>query len=285
MSPLFIKDFIQLCRQRLEGFYDPQEIDSIAFLLLETFTGLSRSSLRVKSNPFEGKISERLQNALNRLEKGEPVQYILGRAWFYDLELQVDPSVLIPRQETEELVEWILNDNPDGPFRMLDIGTGSGCIPLAIAHNRALFRCVGVDVSEEAIYTARCNAARLHLKVDFIQMDAQITPWDLQERFDIVVSNPPYILPSEKEDVAGHVLGKEPSLALFTPRRDALFFYRIIALEAKRILAQGGQLYFEIDERRPKEMYALLSEMGYKAVELRRDLNGKERMIKAVWPG
>jgi release factor glutamine methyltransferase len=222
------------------------------------------------------------------LLKQQPVQYVTGTAWFYGMELMVNPQVLIPRPETEELVEWIVNDVrmvrqlADADMRMLDIGTGSGCIPLALKKELPAADVWGIDVSPGALETAKANATQQQLDVRFEQvnvLDEQATA--TLPFFDVIVSNPPYIKQSEHTSMQQQVLAYEPALALFVPDEDALLFYRVIAALAKHKLARGGSLYFEINEALGNEVVELLKATGYKDVTLKQDIFGKDRMVKA----
>lgn len=215
----------------------------------------------------------------NRLKSGEPVQYITGIADFYGLQLKVSPAVLIPRPETEELVELILEDHPDGEsLRVLDVGTGSGCIPLALKSQRPNWQLTGLDVSTEALKVARENDRQQGAEIDWLESDF------LEEKpagtFNIIVSNPPYITPSEKEKMSTSTLQHEPELALFVPEEDPLLFYRQIGEFAINALAPGGSLYFELNEFNYSETGALMKQLGFREVMARQDLQGKYRMLR-----
>ncbi|PPK85683.1 release factor glutamine methyltransferase [Neolewinella xylanilytica] len=218
---------------------------------------------------------------LNRLHGGEPVQYVTGIADFYGLQLKVTPAVLIPRPETEELVEWILEDHPGGTNRRaVDLGTGSGCIPLALQDRRPEWQCEGVDVSQEALAVARENGKMLCSTVVFHEADV-LQDCHLDEgAYDVIVSNPPYIPPSEREQMGESVLVHEPELALFVPEDDPLVFYRRVGEIGLSALSPGGYVYVETNEFNSNEVMRTFRELGYQLVERRKDLQGKWRMVR-----
>jgi release factor glutamine methyltransferase len=226
---------------------------------------------------------------INRLKAGEPVQYVTGIADFYGLQLKVNPSVLIPRPETEELVEWILESHPgDMPLNLLDIGTGSGCIPLASKAQRPGWSCNGIDISEEALVVAKENAEMLQMEVRFGILDVltesdamaeNLAANDQPSKIDILVSNPPYIPPSELEKMGASTLAHEPELALFVPEDDPLLFYGKVAEIGRDVLAVGGRVYVETNEFNNNDVVKLFERFGYKNVERRQDLQGKWRMV------
>ena len=219
---------------------------------------------------------------LNRLHGGEPVQYVTGIADFYGLQLKVTPAVLIPRPETEELVEWILEDNPIGSVRrVVDLGTGSGCIPLALQARRPEWFCEGVDVSPEALEVAGDNCRMLKSTVLFNEGDILQGSFTRTAYYDIIVSNPPYIPPSERDRMGISVLEHEPDLALFVPEDDPLIFYRRIAELGLDGLKPDGVIYLETNEHNSDQVMRLLQDLGYGRVERRKDLQRKWRMIRA----
>ena len=223
---------------------------------------------------------------LNRMGSNEPIQYILGETQFFGLNFKVTPAVLIPRAETEELVDWIITDEGDRSQSLLDIGTGSGCIPVAIDKNTRMTRVEGWDISEKALEVARLNATRNGSKVQFGKQDI-FNPTGMAElpKWDVIVSNPPYVLNEEAGLMAKNVLDFEPHLALFVPDNDPLLFYRTIAQFAKKHLSQQGRLYFEINERMGEAMATLLQEYGFNEILTRKDLQGKVRMIRGSFQG
>jgi release factor glutamine methyltransferase len=267
--------------------YESREAANIAHLVMEYITGLSKlDRIIYKDRTLALTQQAQLEQAVEALLQHQPVQYVTGTAWFYGMELIVNPQVLIPRPETEELVEWIVQDaqtKGPGALQILDIGTGSGCIPLALKKELPGAGVWGIDVSPGALETAQSNALKLELDVRFEQvdvLDARLTA--ALPVFDLIVSNPPYIKQSEDSGMQQQVLAYEPSLALFVPDEDALLFYRVIAELAKVKLAQGGKLYFEINEALGKEVVALLEAAGFKDVTLKQDIFGKNRMVRAM---
>ncbi len=271
----------------LAPIHDQREAANIAHIVIEHVTGLSKMDRIVyKDRELTAQQSIQLQDALKALQEHQPVQYVTGSSWFYGMEFQVNANVLIPRPETEELVEWIVQDVRNNKLlncRILDIGTGSGAIPIALKKELPGAIVQAVDVSEGALDTARANARQQKLDVHFEQMDIlNTTMTSALPMFDIIVSNPPYICQRESSDMQEQVVAYEPSIALFVPDDDALLFYRTIGLLAKEKLNQGGALYFEINEAYGQETAALLREQGYVDVEIKKDLFGKDRMVKAI---
>jgi release factor glutamine methyltransferase len=217
---------------------------------------------------------------LDQLKKEIPIQYLLGTTHFYGLEFEVNSAVLIPRPETEELVDWIIQSSKvQSKLKILDIGTGSGCIAIALAKNLPNAQVFALDVSEQALATAKKNAEKNQVHLSFIHQSILETE-DLAQEFDIIVSNPPYVRELEKHEIKNNVLDNEPHLALFVEDNDALIFYRKIAQLAQKNLKSEGQLYFEINQYLGKETLNLLLEMGFKNCELRQDIYGNDRMIQ-----
>ena len=276
--------------QRLLSLYDEREAKAIVRLVLEERFGLTLAEMlgdiEIRDNRY--KIGEEeLENMMCRLEQGEPVQYVLGEAWFCGRRFHVEPGVLIPRPETEMLVEWAMEDErlkikDEGLIDVLDIGTGSGCIAISLALGLPAASVVAWDVSDAALRIARANAEQLGAEVSFVKQDALAAPNDIA-RWDMIVSNPPYVCASESAQMEPHVLEHEPHEALFVPDNDALLFYRAIAQYARRALKPGGRLFFEINPLYATEFSSLLKSMGFAEVELRDDQFGKCRMIKAVY--
>lgn len=261
--------------------YGANEAQSMADYLLEGVLGITaRERLAKKPLKLSGDEQATLEEAVSRLKNEEPVQHVLGFGWFYGRKFHVNKDVLIPRPETEELVHWIVNAHPkmDKPS-MLDIGTGSGCIPVSIKLEAPRFECEGWDISEGALTIARKNASLLEADVHFRQVDILESPID-QEAFNIIVSNPPYVRNSEKALMHRNVLAFDPGLALFVSDDDPLIFYKRIAELALAGLKKAGWLYFEINEAFGAEIKSLLESLGYLHVELRQDINGKDRIIR-----
>jgi release factor glutamine methyltransferase len=270
-------------REKLSLLYSPEEAESLARLILEHVTGLSRLQLHLnQSVPLpEPKIMQ-ITEILNRLLTNEPIQYILGETEFFGLKFNVDPGVLIPRAETEELVDWIIHEQKGKCNSLLDIGTGSGCIPIAIDKSTDINKIEGWDISGEALKIARSNALKNESKVSFsLQNIFKPTGIDVLSRWDVIVSNPPYVLMEEAALMERNVVEFEPHLALFVPDSDPLLFYRTIAQFAAAHLHLHGSLYFEINERMGEPIERLLREYGFEDIITRKDLQGKERMIRA----
>lgn len=264
---------------RLQDLYPKQEAESLVLWLFEAYMGKKKMDILKNENienlPFD------LTHAMENLMAGKPIQYILGKAPFYGREFEVSPSVLIPRNETEELVHLILKENPKEGLRILDIGTGSGCIPITLDLEMDGPTVFGIDISDEALEIASRNAVLLHSKTVFSRLDILKEELPYQD-LDIIVSNPPYVRHSEKEQMHTNVLAYEPHLALFVFDEDPLLFYRVISQKAKKALNFGGKLYFEINEAFGKETKKLMEDMGYEEVKIFEDLNGKERMVRGI---
>lgn len=263
---------------KLTPLYGKNEAESLSQWLMEDFLGVKRKDLLENSEVVS--IPSAMEQALDSLLAGKPIQYIMGKAPFYGREFMVDGSVLIPRNETEELVHLIIKENKIPSLRILDIGTGSGCIPITLQLEILGSKIYGVDISEAALGVAQKNAKLLNAQVTFHQLnilEEEIPFTDL----DIVVSNPPYVRHSEKSQMHKNVLDHEPHLALFVYDEDPLIFYRVIAEKAKNALKPDGKLYFEINEAFGNQTKKLVEDQGFKQVELVKDLNGRERIISA----
>ena len=225
---------------------------------------------------------EELNNAIERLKRAEPIQYILGETEFCDLKFHVNPSVLIPRPETSELVRWIIEENEKKDCNILDIGTGSGCIAITLAKMIPQADVTAWDISAQAINTAEENNRINGTKVTFVEQDIFATN-DKKKKYDTIVSNPPYIKEIEKKNMQCNVLDWEPDIALFVPDKDPLLFYREIARKGLQLLKNGGKLYFEINREHGKDTCAMLAEYGYTEIELRKDFADNDRMIRAKY--
>ena len=272
---------------KLTPIYDVLEAESFFYIILEDFHQMKRIDLAL--NPtfkFSKEEVEKWNLVLEKLEQEIPIQYILGNAHFYGLEFEVNENTLIPRPETEELVEWIIQNNlkiegfksRDFGIKILDIGTGSGCIAISLAKNLPNAKVFAIDVSEKALETAKRNASKNNVKVTFLLKNILETE-DLETQFDIIVSNPPYVRNLEKEEIKKNVLEFEPHLALFVEDNDALIFYRKISELAQKNLSDNGQLYFEINQYLGTEMIQLLELKNFKNIELRKDIYDNDRMI------
>lgn len=283
-----IKEYRTQFIQELTPIYDAGEAESFFYLILEEKHKLKRIDLALHPDLVFSEEEIVVWNSiLEQLKQEIPVQYLLGKTSFYGLDFEVNENVLIPRPETEELVEWIISNNliiqESKNLKILDIGTGSGCIAISLAKNLPNATVFAIDVSEKALATAQKNAEINAVNVTFINQNILETE-DLRQQFDIIVSNPPYVRNLEKEEIKKNVLDNEPHLALFVEDNDALIFYKKIAELAQKNLSnpdsnRGGQLYFEINQYLGKEMVDLLEKMNFKNIELRKDIYGNDRMI------
>lgn len=271
-------------RERLSGVYDHAEILTICDWLLEAYTG--KKSMTFRLDPLQeipSEVQNKLKVAVGRLERNEPVQYILGQTGFMGLELEVNRQVLIPRPETEELANWIIKEHrSDNKMIICDIGTGSGCIALALAHHLPQSTVWALDKSAEALEVAKRNAGRHGIQTEFIQADIFEAP--LPQEFTLIVSNPPYVRHCEKEAMAGNVLDYEPHTALFVPDSEPLLFYRRICELSFHGLKNEGWLYFEINENLGEEMRLLMQSFDFQHIEIRKDMQNKNRMIRGQKP-
>ena len=275
-----MKATIQFINSELHGLYPVSEIEGFTRIIFESVCGWSFTRQLVKKHE---KIQEpdflKIQEIITRLKTFEPIQYILGETEFFGLRLMVNPSVLIPRPETEELVDWIVRSDLPPDSRILDIGTGSGCIALALKSVLKNAAVSGIDISEKALETAHENAAKNKLDVRFNQSDILKNDNSNNEVYDVIVSNPPYIRESEKLLMLPNVLEYEPGNALFVPDSDPLVFYRSIAAFAIKNLSENGKLFLEINENLGHEMKNMLVDFGFCNIEIRKDINEKNRMI------
>ena len=278
---MLIKDYRTHFIKVLTPRYDALEAESFFYLILETKFQMKRIDLALQPEIVFTEIDVLYWDSIvEQLLQEIPIQYLLGTTSFFGMDFEVNTNVLIPRPETEELVAWILEKYSKNrhPISILDIGTGSGCIAIALAKNLPNAKVAALDVSELALKTAKQNADRNAVSVTFLQKNILETN-NFKETFDIIVSNPPYIRNSEKVEIKKNVLEHEPHLALFVDDNDALLFYRKIAVLAQKSLNKNGELYFEINQYLGKEMIALLEELGYKDIVLRQDIYGNDRML------
>lgn len=278
-------DFIK----KLETIYDGREAENISDWIFERTTGMKRWERKV--NPHkEIKNSEyqQLQKYLQELLKHKPVQYVLNESWFYKRKFFVNEDVLIPRPETEELVEWVVSgfdlQNPDDskPTNILEIGSGSGCISISLKKELPGAHVTAIDISAKALEVAKKNAGELNAEINFLQIDfLDETKWDSISECDIIVSNPPYIPFNEKEGLKKNVIDFEPELALFVEDNDPFIFYKKIARFSETHLKKEGKIYVEISEIKAEEIKGVFEKEGFVAT-IKKDIYGKERMIKAV---
>lgn len=280
---MLLKTYKSTFLQELSPLYDEKEIESFFYIVLESFHNKKRIDLALNPEMEMDAVQLlRWESVLSDLKKEKPIQYILGETEFYGLPFLVNENTLIPRPETEELVEWILQsakyEEQSTKLNVLDIGTGSGCIAISLAKNLPNAQVAAIDVSEKALATAHKNAEINKVEVNFILKNILETE-SLDEKYDIIVSNPPYVRNLEKQEIKPNVLEYEPHLALFVEDNDALLFYRKIAELAKKNLSENGKLYFEINQYLGKETVELLEEMGFKNIVLKNDIYGNDRMI------
>jgi release factor glutamine methyltransferase len=283
-----IKDIVRFFNEELNGIYDPEELAAMIRYCFEEFSGLKGAMLNDRN---ETTVSEsellKYNFAVKDLKKEKPLQYIFGRADFYGLKFSVNEHVLIPRPETEELVHTIIQDSKGRKdLRILDVGTGSGCIPVTLKKHLPGAELYGIDISEKALELAKENAKNNNVSVSFIREDV-LSPFSflrspLKPEFDIIVSNPPYICESEKESMKKNVLEYEPHLALFVESDDALLFYRKIADMALKLLLPEGKIYFEINAAFGPELEQLLVLKGFKNVTLIKDMSNKNRILRGT---
>lgn len=267
----------------LEGIYNASEANELFFIVTEHILGVKKVRILMD---FDKELSPRQQSEfdfiLGQLLINRPIQYILNKAYFSRRYYYVDESVLIPRQETEELVHWIETSENRNNF-ILDIGTGSGCIAVTLADSFHDSTVWAIDVSEKALKVAERNALLLGAHPEFRKYDILFPNESIDfPEFDIIVSNPPYVLESERDMMSEIVRTNEPSTALFVPDDDPIIFYRAILEFAKKHLKTGGRLYFEINEQMAFEIHSLLSDNQYDEIEIRRDLSGKDRFVRGI---
>ena len=283
---MIFKNYHTFFQSELSSLFDVMEIDSFFYLILEKLHDLKRIDLALNPTLSMNSADEKKwELILSDLKLQKPIQYILGETEFYGLKLKVNEHTLIPRPETEELVDWILKDLKLDATKnkILDIGTGSGCIPISIKTNNPLLEVHALDVSEAALQVAKSNAQSNELAIHFLHQNILETT-SFPESYDVIVSNPPYVRNLEKAEMAKNVLDFEPALALFVFDENPLLFYEKIASLAWENLNSNGFLYFEINQYLGQEMIDLLSNKGFQSIELRKDIYGNDRMMKAVKP-
>lgn len=278
-----LKQYKSYFSEELKSVFPQTEVDSFFFLLVEEYLDIKRIDLILQPNiEISSDIKELLDKALERLKKEEPIQYILGETEFYGLPFKVNKNTLIPRPETEELVEWIIKEvkKKQELLSILDIGTGTGCIPISLKKHLPNTNVSAIDISEEAIQMAKQNAKLNEVDISFIKQDILKTEV-LSGMFDIIISNPPYVRELEKVEIKNNVLKNEPHLALFVKDDNPLLFYKKIADLAKSNLTKNGLLFFEINQYLGVETVEMLKNKGFTQIELQKDIFGNDRMIKA----
>lgn len=275
-----MKNILAHIRTQIGGCYTTGEVTALSRILVTELLGIKESTYFLKDPvTLDSEQEERLQAALEQLKQQCPIQHILGYEYFCGLQFKVTAATLIPRPETSELVEWIADEATGSP-RILDIGTGSGCIAVCLAKKIPGSKVTAWDISPEALSIAKENCNTNGTNIEFEQVDI-LSYQPVQERFDIIVSNPPYIKEEEKSGMEANVLDWEPHTALFVPDNDPLLFYRAIAQKAATMLTPGGKLFFEINRAYGKETCEMLASYGYIRIELRKDFADNDRMIKA----
>ncbi len=282
-SNINIKKVISFIKSELKEFYPMSEIDSFVYLIFDQLFNYSRTKLLI--SPDVEILEDSYQNILNiirDLKLYKPIQYILGKTIFYNLTFNVTPDVLIPRPETEELVQWIIKENPDEYKRILDVGTGSGCIAISLAKNIPESVVYASDISIEALTVTKKNSKLNNVDIQIMQLDILNSENQSNEKFDIIVSNPPYVTEKEKKLMQKNVLDFEPQLALFVPDNNPLLYYRAIINFGMNHLNPGGKIYFEVNETFGKETALLLEERNFQGISLKKDINGKDRMLRGI---
>ena len=283
---MLLKEIKEIYHRELDEIYPREETDSMFYLMIEHFLGLERFILAIDPEIVITKEEEQYMfEGLSKLKKEHPIQYVLGETTFMDLKFMVNESVLIPRPETEELVNWVLEDieNINDVSEIIDIGTGSGCIAISLAKLRPNLKVSAIDISGSALEIAKKNALLNEVDVQFNLVDILKTG-SLSKKYDIIISNPPYVREMERDKMRNNVLQNEPYSALFVPDGNPLLFYRAIAKVAKESLKENGTLYLEINQYLGEEVKTLLKDFNFSDVELRKDIFGKDRMIKAKLP-
>lgn len=279
IMPISYQEFSKKLAEQLHSLYSPEESQNLIDWLLEHHLGLRK--IDVFHFMEEKDIPESIWKDFERLKSGEPIQYILGHGPFYGRDFLVNQHTLIPRNETEELVHMIIKENRGFGLKILDIGTGSGCIPITLKLEMNSPEVYAVDISEDALSIARTNAEKLHAEIYFSKVDILLETPELFP-LDIIVSNPPYIPLLGMKQMHKNVLEFEPHIALFVPDEDPLIFYRVIGEKGKNLLKKSGKIYFEIFEEAATDIYRLLEKLGYHQIKIHKDLNGKDRIISAI---
>ncbi|MDZ7738143.1 MAG: peptide chain release factor N(5)-glutamine methyltransferase [Bacteroidales bacterium] len=270
-------------KEYLSSSYPPGELDAIISIILGFLSGKNRIFLL--ANPGH-KLSSLSWNKVNKicieLKNKVPVQYITGETWFYGLKLKVTTDTLIPRQETEELADLVIRENNKPFLKILDIGTGSGCIAVSLAVHMERVTVDATDISAGALKTASLNATNNNASISFIHDDILSPERSLYGSYDIIVCNPPYVTESEKSGMSSNVTGYEPHTALFVPDNNALVYYKAVVELCNTVLKKGGKIYFEINENKSDEVQKLLLSYGYSGIATVKDINGKPRICKGI---
>ncbi len=294
---MLLREIKSIFHLELKDLYPKEEIDSFYYMLIEHFFGFQRFVLTIDPSLVISKEKEKnMFAALAELKQERPIQYIMGKTHFMDMDFLVNENVLIPRPETEELVRWILDDYPgmaqkfesegvidaSSKVRILDIGTGSGCIAISLAKNMKKVEVYAIDISNEALKIAKGNSELNDVNIGLAHMNI-MNPPSLDMKYDIIVSNPPYVRELEKKDMQNNVKNYEPGIALFVPDYDPLLFYKAIVEFAKAHLKRNGLLFLEINQYLGKKTIKLLKDNNFSEIELRKDMFGHDRMMKAFY--
>lgn len=278
---MILKEAIEQLRNGLAGVADPQEVQAMIRVVCEDIFNYDQVDVALRQESELPEFApEKVADIIARLSRHEPLQYIVGSARFHGHKFKVNPAVLIPRPETEQLVDLIVDENPASDLRVLDMGTGSGCIAISLARALKFAQVEALDVARDAINVARENAAALKAKVRFFESD-MLSPQPAS-RYDIIVSNPPYVCWSERDAMDRNVKDYEPAQALFVPDNDPLLFYKAIAPYAAQSLEPGGKLYLEINQRFGADVKCLLEQNGLDEVRIIEDSYGNVRFAAAV---
>lgn len=276
-----LKEAIEQLKTGLAGIVEPQEAQAMIRVICEDIFNYDQVDVALRQDSELPEFApQRINDIIARLQRHEPLQYIVGTARFHGHRFKVTPAVLIPRPETEQMVDLIIDENPATDLRVLDMGTGSGCIAISLARALKFARVDALDVSRDALAVARENAVVLKVKVNFFESDMLLP--QPSSRYDIIVSNPPYVCWSERESMERNVKDYEPGQALFVPDNDPLLFYKSIVPYAARSLERGGKLYLEINQRFGREVKRLLEENGFDEVRIIEDSYGHDRFAAAV---
>tara|TARA_R110001592_G_scaffold92321_2_gene269307 strand:- start:87 stop:956 length:870 start_codon:yes stop_codon:yes gene_type:complete len=287
---VLLREIKNIYHSELDAIYGKEEVNSFFYLLIEHYFDLERFILAIQPELVIDKKQETvIFQALSELKLEKPIQHIIGTTHFMDLDFKVNEHVLIPRPETEELVRWILDDHKNTAkiLTILDMGTGSGCIPISLDKNLTDAKVFGLDISKDALKVAEENNALLNSDVkfyeaDILSLDMETSAKELDEKFDIIISNPPYVRELEKAEMQNNVIDHEPSLALFVPDEDPLKFYSAVVNFTANHLNENGCLYLEINQYLGEETKQLLEKSNFKTIELRKDMFGNDRMIKGI---
>jgi len=278
---VLLREVKNVFHSELDELYGKEEVSSFFYLLIEHYFELERFVLAIQPELVIDKQQETvIFKALSELKLEKPVQHIIGKTHFMELDFKVNAHVLIPRPETEELVRWVLEDFQlsDKSLKILDMGTGSGCIPISLAKNLSMVNVNALDISMDALEVAKENARTHNVEVDFFQAD--MLELNDEIKYDVIISNPPYVRELEKAEMRNNVIAHEPDIALFVPDEDPLKFYVAIVKFASKHLNSKGCLYLEINQYLGTEMKMLLKKYGFSAIELRKDMFGNDRMLK-----